>query len=261
MGHETYKRVERMEFIVVFIAYFLGGIVDSVCGGGGLIMLPALFAVGVPAHVAVGTNQVSILPGIVTSVAKFHKSGKIDIKNAIYAVPFGIVGGFVGAKLNLLVPEWYLQVTLMILIPILTIVTIFKPNAGTEDKSGDNTKRKMVLLSAIIGFVVGTYHAFYGPASGTFYMLAFAMLLRYDLVTANGNTRFITMFVSVVSSITYAMSGCVDWLYVLVAVPGYALGNYMGASLAISKGAKFVRPMYYVILTILFIKLVKDFFF
>mgnify|MGYP003294336633 CR=1 FL=1 len=60
---------------------------------------------------------------------------------------------------------------------------------------------------------------------------------------------------------SYAMSGCVNWMYVLCAVPGYAIGNYVGASMAISKGAKFVRPMYYGIMALLFIKLVKDFFF
>ena len=250
-----------MEILVVFVAYFFGGVVDSVCGGGGLIMLPALLAVGVPAHIAVGTNQVSIFPGIVTSVAKFHRNGMIDTKNAMYAVPFGIVGGFLGAKLNMLVSEGYLQILLMVLIPVLAAVTIFKPNVGTEDRSQDNSRRKMIVLSAIIGFVVGTYHSFYGPASGTFYMLAFAMLLNYDLVTANGNTRLVTMFVTVVSSITYALSGCVNWMYVLIAVPAYVIGNYLGVSLAITKGAKFVRPMFYVILALLFIKLVKDFFF
>ena len=247
--------------IVVFVAYFFGGIVDAVSGGGGLIILPALFALGVPAHVAVGTNQTAVLPGIVTSVAKFHKSGKIDVKNAIYAVPFGLIGGFVGAKLNMMVSEWYLQILLLILIPALAIFTLLKPDVGSEDLSKNNSRQKMIVLSAIIGFVVGTYHAFYGPASGTFYMLAFALLLNYDLVTANGNTRFVTLFVSIVSSITYALSGCVNWMYVLIAVPAYAIGNYVGASLAISKGAKFVRPMYYGILVILFIKLIKDFFF
>ena len=250
-----------MDIILVFAAYLFGGIVDAVCGGGGLITLPALFAVGVPAHVAVGTNQASVLPGIFTSVAKFYKSGKIDVRNAIYAVPFGLVGGFVGARLNLLVSEWYLQILLMILIPVLTVFTILKPEVGSEDRSKENSRRKMIVLAAVIGFVVGTYHAFYGPASGTFYMLAFAMLLGYDLVTANGNTRFVTMFVSIVSSITYALSDCVNWLYVLVAIPAYALGNYIGASLAVSKGAKFVRPMYYFILALLFIKLINDFFF
>lgn len=247
-----------MKSVIVFITYFIGGIVDAVCGGGGLITLPVLFAIGVPAHIAVGTNQTSILPGVVTSVVKFHKSGRIDIKNTIYAVPFGLVGGFAGAKLNLLVSEWYLQVILLILIPFLVIFSILKPGVGAEDRSKENSKKKTVLLSAVIGFAVGTYHAFYGPASGTFYMLAFSAFLKYDLVTANGNSRFVTMFVSIISSLTYALSGCVQWFYVLLAVPAYALGNYVGASLAISKGAKFVRPMYYGILVLLFIKLIKD---
>ena len=247
-----------MKAVLVFIAYFFGGIVDAVCGGGGLITLPVLFAIGLPAHTAVGTNQVSMLPGVATSVVKFYKNGKIDIKNAIYAVPFGVVGGFTGAKLNLLVSEWYLQILLLILIPVLAVFSLLKPNVGSENRSAENTKKKTILLSAAIGFVVGTYHAFYGPASGTFFMLAFSAFLKYDLVTANGNTRFITMFVSTISTITYALSGCAKWFYVVIAIPAYALGNYVGASLAISKGAKFVRPMYYIILVLLFCKLVKD---
>lgn len=87
------EQSDQMKLIIIFITYLLGGVVDAVCGGGGLITLPVLFAIGVPAHIAVGTNQTSILPGVITSVVKFHKSGKIDIKNAIYAVPFGLIGG------------------------------------------------------------------------------------------------------------------------------------------------------------------------
>ncbi len=247
-----------MKAVIVFIAYFFGGIVDAVCGGGGLITLPVLFAIGLPAHTAVGTNQVSMLPGITTSVIKFYRSDKIDIKNIIYAVPFGLVGGFAGARLNLLVSEWYLQIALLILIPVLAVFSILKPNTGAVNRSAENSKKKAALLSASIGLVVGTYHAFYGPASGTFFMLAFSAFLKYDLVTANGNTRFVTMFVSIISTITYALSGCAKWFYVLLAVPAYALGNYVGASLAISKGARFVRPMYYGILALLFIKLIKN---
>ena len=247
-----------MKVAIVFIAYFFGGIVDSVCGGGGLISLPVLFAIGLPAHTAVGTNQVSMLPGIATSVVKFYRNDNIDIKNSMYVVPFGLIGGFTGAKLNLLVSERYLQMLLLVLIPVLIVFSLLKPNVGAENRSAENTKKKTILLSAVIGFVVGTYHAFYGPASGTFFMLAFSALLQYDLVTANGNTRFVILFVSIISTITYVLSGCAKWFYVLFAVPAYALGNYVGASLAISKGAKFVRPMYYAILALLFFKLVND---
>ena len=157
------EQSDQMKLIIVFITYLLGGVVDAVCGGGGLITLPVLFAIGVPAHIAVGTNQTSILPGVITSVVKFHKSGKIDIKNAIYAVPFGLIGGFAGARLNLLVSEWYLQVILLILIPVLAVFSVLKPNVGTEDRSKENTRRRTIILSAVIGFSVGAYHAFYGP--------------------------------------------------------------------------------------------------
>lgn len=45
--------------IVVLPLIFLGGFVDSVAGGGGLITLPAYLMAGIPAHLAAGTTRSS----------------------------------------------------------------------------------------------------------------------------------------------------------------------------------------------------------
>ena len=43
--------------IILFACIFLGGLVDSIAVGGGLITLPAYYAVGLPPHMALGTNK------------------------------------------------------------------------------------------------------------------------------------------------------------------------------------------------------------
>ena len=45
-------------YLIVCPLIFLGGFVDSVAGGGGLITLPAYLMAGIPVHAAAGTNKV-----------------------------------------------------------------------------------------------------------------------------------------------------------------------------------------------------------
>ncbi|MBQ7271408.1 MAG: TSUP family transporter, partial [Campylobacter sp.] len=48
---------EIWHFVVAFLAAFFAGFVDAIAGGGGMIALPALLAIGVPPHAALATNK------------------------------------------------------------------------------------------------------------------------------------------------------------------------------------------------------------
>ena len=54
---------------------FLGGFVDSVAGGGGLITLPAYLMAGLPVHLAAGTNKVVNGSGSAIASVKYFRSG------------------------------------------------------------------------------------------------------------------------------------------------------------------------------------------
>ena len=51
--------LELSQMLILFACVFLGGLVDSIAGGGGLITLPAYYAVRIPPHIALGTNQLA----------------------------------------------------------------------------------------------------------------------------------------------------------------------------------------------------------
>ena len=70
-AHPTEVNVVSLRFpgIALLTAVaFAAGLVNSIAGGGGLITLPALLAVGLPPYLALGTNKGQAVFGAATSV-------------------------------------------------------------------------------------------------------------------------------------------------------------------------------------------------
>ena len=246
--------------IFLSLVYLCAGIVDAVCGGGGLFTVPALMSVGLAPHMVVGTNQCSLILGNITSIYKYARSGNINYRIALMALPFTLVGAVIGAKLNLIMSERQLQIVMIVLIPILAVFSFFKRDIGNEDHSDELPARKLFISTALIGLVVSAYHAFYGPASGLFFLLLFCAVTKLDVLKSNGVTKIILFVACLTSGATYALSGNVYWPAVFLDSITYIIGNYIGSTLAIHKGAKIVKPAFYVMLVFLFIKLILDFY-
>ena len=75
---------------------------------------------------------------------------------------------------------------------------------------------------------------------------------------ATGNTRFVIALASVTSIVTYAASGAVIWNLAIAATVFNIVGSYLGASLAIKKGARVIRPIMFCVVALLIVKLVVD---
>ena len=241
-------------------AFFFAGIIDAVCGGGGLLTLPMFMTTGFPVHYITGTNQCSIFFGGATALWRFAKKGHIHWPTALASVPFAMVGSFLGSRLNMILPEESLQLVMILLVPVVAIALLLKRDFGDENHLEEVGKVRRALSALAIGLGIGMYQGFYGAGAGTFYMLAFAILLRLDLTTASGNTKVVSFCSVATSSITYALSGMVYWQVVIAATLFNIVGNYVGAGLAMKRGAKFIRPMFFLVLALLFVRLILTWF-
>lgn len=246
---------------VIAGAFFLAGIIDAVSGGGGLLTLPTFMLMGFPAHLIAGTNQCSCCVGSLISLGRFAKNGRIYWKTAAIATPVSLLGSILGAELNLMVPERYLQLIMIVLIPIAAVVLLLNRNFGLENHADELTRSQQVAVALFVGLVWGTYTGFYGAGGGTFILLSFALLNKLDLVTASGNTKVCASVASLTAAVTYTISGAVVWQVVLPAALLNILGNYIGAGLALHKGAKVIRPMFFAVLLMLLVRLAVTLFF
>lgn len=250
-----------MTIAVISAAFFLAGIIDAVSGGGGLLTLPTFLLLGFPVHLIAGTNQCSCCAGSLISLGRFAKSGRIYWKTAAIAAPVSLLGSILGARLNLIIPERYLQIVMIVILPIAATVLLLKRDFGLENRADELTRAQQIAVALFIGLVWGTYIGFYGAGGGTFILLSFALLNKLDLITASGNTKVCSSVASVSAAVTYACSGAVVWQVVLPAALLNLLGNYIGAGLALHKGAKVIRPMFLVVLLMLLVRLTVSLFF
>ncbi|MCR5138403.1 MAG: TSUP family transporter [Oscillospiraceae bacterium] len=247
-----------LQTLLCCLAFFFAGIVDSITGGGGLITIPAMLAVGIPVHYITGTNQCSAWLGTGLAAYKYLKSGNIHLRSAVATLPFAILGSYFGARLNLMVPDRYLKTFMLVTVPIIAVFIFANRKLGEEDHADEQPSLSIVLWSAVIGIVLGGYQGFYGPGVGVFFMLAYAACLKLNLVRATGNTRFVIAIASVTSVITYAASGAVLWKLAAAVTVFNMAGSYLGAALAIKNGARIIRPIMFCVVALLIIKLVIE---
>lgn len=242
------------KLIIICPLTFIAGFIDSAAGGGGLISLPAYMAIGLPPHIATGTNKCSSTFGTMLAAWTFFKSGKIHIKTALFSAAAALFGSWIGAMLNMIADDSILRMVLMLAVPVVAIFVIFKRDFGSRDRTGEFSKLKLSLITTVIGFVIGCYDGFFGPGTGTFLILGFTVFAGFDLLTASGNAKVVNLASNIAAFVTFAISGQILWA---IGIPGAVFGiagNLIGSKLALKKGTKFIKPMFIVILTILFIK-------
>lgn len=248
----------QQTLLIVCPLVFLGGLIDAVAGGGGLITLPAYLLAGLPPHLASGTNKCGNAFGTILSTGRFLKHGNIHIPSAIAGGLMALVGAWLGAQLNMIMPEEFLRYVMLAAVPLMAIFLLFKRNFGTENHSHELGKNRLLITAGCIGLAVGCYDGFFGPGAGTFLMIAFTGLCKFDLLTASGNTKVANSASNVASLITFGLSGQVLWAVGIPAALCGIVGNYVGSGIALKGGQKVIRPMFFVVLTLLVLKLVTD---
>lgn len=249
-----------MQGILCCLAFFFAGIIDSISGGGGLITIPVMLAVGIPVHYITGTNQCSAWLGTGVAAWKYMKSDNIHLRSALITLPFALIGAYCGARLNLMVPEHYLKIFMLVTVPVIAVFVLSNKNLGEEDHIDEKSPASVAIYSALIGLLLGGYQGFYGPGAGTFFMLAYAALLKLSLTRSTGNTRFVIAFSSAASVLTYAFSGSVIWNLAIAATVFNIVGSWLGASLAIRNGSRIIRPIMLFVVALLILKLVLELF-
>ena len=145
---------EIWHFVVAFLAAFMGGFVDAIAGGGGMIALPALLAIGVPPHAALATNKFQGTFGSFTAAANFALKGYVDFKEIALGIVFTLLGAILGTFVVLLIDSKFLNYIIPFLLLALLVYMILSPNLGEEER---NAKMNARAFYIIFGFLLGFY--------------------------------------------------------------------------------------------------------
>lgn len=247
------------QFLIAIPLCFLGGFVDSIGGGGGLITLPAFMLAGLPAHLAIGTNKIQAFLCNCMSTARMWKNKKIVFRLAIPTVIAAFLGSACGAKLNTLVSDSVLSYFMLVALPLIAVVVFNKKLFSENDGAAPSMNVKTASVMSAISLVVGFYDGFYGPGTGTFLIIGFCVLAHLGVSFANGHAKVVNLATSIASMIVYLLGGqSVIWLGICGGLAAMA-GSFIGSGLVLQNGTKIVRPIIIFVIILLMIKIITGF--
>ena len=248
-----------VQYLIICPLVFLGGFVDAVAGGGGLISLPAYLIAGLPVHTAIGTNKVSSAMGTSLTTWKFWRKGYIKLKLAAICAVCALAGSALGANLALLVSDHIFKILLLFILPVTGFYVFRSKRLKAEPGEAESTlTRRMYVIAVCCAFGIGIYDGFYGPGTGTFLLLLLTGLAHMDLNTAAGTTKVINLSTNIAALVTYLVNGHVILVLGLVAGVFGIAGNWLGARSFSKNGSRIVKPLICVVLAIFFVRVLWE---
>jgi uncharacterized membrane protein YfcA len=235
---------------------FAAGVVDAVAGGGGLLTVPALLAVGLPPQLALATNKGQSVFGSATALVRYARAGLVDPRRAKVAFPFGVLGALLGAAaLAAISPHVLRPIVLVLLVGVAVFVALRR---GPPRETARVPPRFTALATGAIALVLGAYDGFFGPGTGTFLIVSFASLLGDPLQRASAEAKVVNFASNLAALVLLATQGLVVWRIALAMAAFQAAGGFVGAHLTVRGGDVLVRRVVLCVVVALVAKLARD---
>lgn len=240
--------------IILSAVSFIAGLIDSIAGGGGLLLLPSLLLAGLPPQVALGTNKFASSIGTGTALINFILKKKVVWKIAASGIAFSLFGSFIGTKTILIFNNEIVGRIIIFLLPLAMIITLIpqKERATGNEPSRFDITVKIPFICLFIGF----YDGFFGPGTGSFLIIAFYMFIGLGLVQSSATAKVFNLASNLGALVIFVLGGKVIFLIGIPLAIANIAGNYLGSNLAIKKGANTVKFFLLLSLTILMISLI-----
>jgi len=238
---------------LVAIAFF-AGLIDSVAGGGGLLAVPALLLVGLPPHMALGTSKFMGTAGTTAAFITYARNGAVVWRVAAVGAVFAFLGSAAGTGTALRIDSAILGKVILVLLPVAALITFMPKRTNAQEKP--LTPLTLYVFTPLICTAIGFYDGFFGPGTGSFFLIALHLALGLGLVAASGTAKAFNLASNISSLTVFLLSAKVFWLAALPMAAASMAGNILGSRLALRNGPAIIRKMLFISLALLFVTLV-----
>jgi uncharacterized protein len=241
------------------LAGLAAGFVDAVVGGGGLIQLPALL-LGLPSAAPVellATNKLASICGTTVSSATYYRRVKPDPRTFLPLMVFAFLGAAAGAAVASSIPRSAFEPIVLVVLIVVGAYVLFKPSMGevTELRFAGHHHTAAAIG---VGLVIGFYDGALGPGTGSFFVISLVALLGYSFLEASAKARLANWATNFAALCVFVPQGVVLWKIGLVLGACNLVGGYVGARVAVSRGARFVRVFFIVVVSAFIVRIGGD---
>jgi uncharacterized membrane protein YfcA len=219
----------------------LGGVFNSIAGGGMLLTFPALIGLGVPSLVANATSTVALWPASVSSFIGYRAEfASIRAWAWHFAAP-SVLGGLVGGVLltvtsqhrfDQIVPLLVLFATLLFVLQRPVLDALHRRIGYRAPSALHVTTKSPPRVFLAAHFVVAVYGGYFGGGAGMLMLATFGLMGLTNIHQMNGLKNFCGITFNLVAMVAFAVKGLVDWPIALNMALGAAVGGWVGSGLA-----------------------------
>lgn len=238
---------------------FAGGLINATVGGGGLIVVPGMFALlpRILPAMLLGTDKFSAVLGHAFALRQYARQLAVPWALVLPTALAAFVGAYAGARAIAFLPVHWVRPGVIVLLVVMLAYTWFRPSFGTQDDSRPVT-RKELLSGLLIGMAIGFYDGFFGPGTGSFLIFLFVRTFRFDFLRASACAKVVNMATNLAALCFFIPAGLVIYeLAIPMGIAGMA-GAGLGTHLALRGGNAWVRRLFLILAISLLAKLVFD---
>ena len=239
--------------LLLVLAAFIAGFVDAIAGGGGLITVPALLLAGANPVQALATNKLQGTFGAGTAALAYARAGHVRLQDQLGMAVVAVLCGGAGALVAHLIPAEAMRIIMPIV--LIGVAAFFAFRKGLSD--ADSKQRMPPRIFALTAVpIIASYDGFFGPGTGSFFMMGFVLLAGFGVLKATAHTKLLNFSSNLGSLAVFVFSGATWWVLGLAMGAAQVAGATLGTRLAIKVGVRLIRPLLVVTSTGMAIRLV-----
>jgi uncharacterized membrane protein YfcA len=244
--------VEPSTLLILSLVACIAGFIDAIAGGGGLLTIPALLTAGLPPHLVLGTNKLCSTFGSGVASLTFIRRKLFNPRQWRNALIGTAIGAASGALVAHWVPaEWLKQVLPIVVFTCGVYMLFGRTPVGSTTGTPVIASKRQWPQSLLLGF----YDGVAGPGTGAFWTVSTLLLYPLDLVRASGVARSMNFVSNACALLVFISAGQVAWGLGLCMGLSLMGGAFLGARTAIRGGAKFIRPLFILVVLALTLRL------
>jgi uncharacterized membrane protein YfcA len=219
-----------LHYVVLFVAAFAAGVINSIAGGGSFLTFPALVLVGVPAVVANASNTVALVPGSLASGLAYRgdiqRLGQSRLKAWLIVC---MIGGAIGALLLLFTSDRTFRQIAPWLLLFATALFAFGAQVSSALR-GRLHSNQVAMLSLL--FPIAIYGGYFGGGIGIMILAAFRLYGLTDIHGMNGIKTILSALLNAIASVIFIAAHQIAWPPTVLMIVAAILGGYAGPLLA-----------------------------
>jgi len=242
-----------LEGLLLVAAGAFAGFVNSIAGGGSLLIMALLIFMGLPSAEANGTNRVAIFIQNIFSVAGYRSKGVYVFPFAIYVAVPAVLGAIIGSNIAVDIGDQTFNRILAVVMLVVMAISIFRPSLNL-DPTEIITKRK-TWTSIIAFFFLGIYGGFIQAGIGFLIIATLTGIHSFNMAKTNSIKVFVILCYTLAAVVVFYLEGKIRWEYGLILAAGNSVGAWIGSRWSVGKSDRLIRMFLLVMVVALSIKL------